>query len=264
MCHPVVNVGHGRRARTAREGHGGQNHSRRRRHQDVSVPGRPECPGRGHAGRPDGARPHLARGRAAGPRPPHRLPHRDAVKRRPGHPHDRLRRVRGDSGRPAVDPPRPGPPLLPHQRVPRHRPHHAARFPAPRHGRGDRPLPLRPAPAAAPRRAQLAGLQAALAQLGREYEDTATLPIGLHTSVLRHSLTAFLLRLSYLATSSAEAARRRTDTTFTLFRDAVRRASPPTTASARTPTPSATPAAPSSARCAPRPVRRPRGSSTNA
>ncbi|MFI1358464.1 helix-turn-helix domain-containing protein [Streptomyces sp. NPDC020898] len=68
---------------------------------------------------------------------------------------------------------------------------------------------------------QLAGLQAALAQLGREYEDTATLPIGLHTSVLRHSLTAFLLRLSHLATSSAEAARRRTDTTFSLFRDAV-------------------------------------------
>ncbi len=50
-----------------------------------------------------------------------------------------------------------------------------------------------------PDAAQLAGLRAALAQLGREYEDTATLPIGLHTSVLRHSLTAFLLRLSHLA-----------------------------------------------------------------
>lgn len=68
---------------------------------------------------------------------------------------------------------------------------------------------------------QLAGLRAALAQLGREYEDTATLPIGLHTSVLRHSLTAFLLRLSHLAASSAEAARGPADTTFTLFRDAV-------------------------------------------
>ncbi|WP_327698801.1 helix-turn-helix domain-containing protein [Streptomyces sp. NBC_00459] len=68
---------------------------------------------------------------------------------------------------------------------------------------------------------QLAGLRAALAQLGREYEDTATLPIGLHTSVLRHSLTAFLLRLSHLATSSAQGAGGRTDTTFTLFRDAV-------------------------------------------
>uniref|UniRef100_A0AAU1ZUB8 AraC family transcriptional regulator n=1 Tax=Streptomyces sp. NBC_00093 TaxID=2975649 RepID=A0AAU1ZUB8_9ACTN len=81
--------------------------------------------------------------------------------------------------------------------------------------RYDLPPLLRPD---APR---LAGLQAALAQLGREYEDTATLPIGVHTSVLRHSLTAFLLRLSHLATSSAEAARGRTDTTFTLFRDAV-------------------------------------------
>ncbi|MDQ0936890.1 AraC-like DNA-binding protein [Streptomyces turgidiscabies] len=68
---------------------------------------------------------------------------------------------------------------------------------------------------------QLAGLRAALAQLAREYEDTATLPIGLHTSVLRHSLTAFLLRLSHLAASSAEAARGPADTTFTLFRDAV-------------------------------------------
>ncbi|WP_329268648.1 helix-turn-helix domain-containing protein [Streptomyces sp. NBC_01451] len=81
--------------------------------------------------------------------------------------------------------------------------------------RYDLPPLLRPD---APR---LAGLRAALAQLGREYEDTATLPIGLHTSVLRHSLTAFLLRLSHLATSSAEAAGGRTDTTFTLFRDAV-------------------------------------------
>ncbi|MER5216532.1 AraC family transcriptional regulator [Streptomyces sp. NPDC002838] len=68
---------------------------------------------------------------------------------------------------------------------------------------------------------QLAGLTSALAQLRREYEDTTTLPLSLHTSVLRHSLTAFLLRLAHLAVSSAEAARRQSDTTFTLFRDAV-------------------------------------------
>ncbi|WP_367319676.1 helix-turn-helix domain-containing protein [Streptomyces sp. HUAS ZL42] len=67
----------------------------------------------------------------------------------------------------------------------------------------------------------LAGLQAALAQLRREYEDTATLPLSLHTAVLRHSLTAFLLRLAHLAASSEEAARSQADTTFTLFRDAV-------------------------------------------
>ncbi|WP_217239203.1 AraC family transcriptional regulator [Streptomyces sp. AC555_RSS877] len=68
---------------------------------------------------------------------------------------------------------------------------------------------------------QLAALRAALAQLQREYEDTGTLPAGLHTSVLRHSLTAFLLRLAHLAASSAEASRRQDDTTFTLFRNAV-------------------------------------------
>ncbi|WP_217552140.1 AraC family transcriptional regulator [Streptomyces sp. GbtcB6] len=68
---------------------------------------------------------------------------------------------------------------------------------------------------------QLAALRASLANLQREYEDTETLPLSLHTSVLRHSLTAFLLRLSHLAASSAEAARRQADTTFTLFRDAV-------------------------------------------
>ncbi|MGI5459526.1 helix-turn-helix domain-containing protein [Streptomyces sp. CA-249302] len=70
---------------------------------------------------------------------------------------------------------------------------------------------------------QLAALRSALAQLEREYEDTATLPLSLHTAVLRHSLTAFLLRLAHLAASSAEAARRQSDTTFTLFRDAVER-----------------------------------------
>ncbi|MEU3248179.1 MULTISPECIES: helix-turn-helix domain-containing protein [unclassified Streptomyces] len=68
---------------------------------------------------------------------------------------------------------------------------------------------------------QLAALEHALAQLEREYVDTATLPLSLHTAVLRHSLTAFLLRLSHLAASSAEADRERADTTFTRFRDAV-------------------------------------------
>ncbi|MFR0356063.1 helix-turn-helix domain-containing protein [Streptomyces sediminimaris] len=68
---------------------------------------------------------------------------------------------------------------------------------------------------------RLQALRASLAQLRREYEDTGTLPPSLHTAVLRHSLTAFLLRLAHLAASSAEAARGRADTTFTLFRDAV-------------------------------------------
>lgn len=68
---------------------------------------------------------------------------------------------------------------------------------------------------------RLAALRHALAQLEREYVDTTTLPLSLHTSVLRHTLTAFLLRLAHLAASSAEAAREHTDTTFTRFRDAV-------------------------------------------
>ncbi|MHA5047025.1 helix-turn-helix domain-containing protein [Streptomyces sp. SD15] len=72
-----------------------------------------------------------------------------------------------------------------------------------------------------PDAAQLAALEHSLAQLNREYVDTTTLPLSLHTSVLRHSLTAFLLRLAHLAVSSAEAAREQTDTTFTRFRDAV-------------------------------------------
>ncbi|MET8169061.1 helix-turn-helix domain-containing protein [Streptomyces sp. NPDC102259] len=73
---------------------------------------------------------------------------------------------------------------------------------------------------------QLAGLRAALTYLRGEYDDggaDGTLPLSLHTAVLRHSLTAFLLRLAHLAASSAEAARGRADTTFTLFRDAVER-----------------------------------------
>ncbi len=74
-----------------------------------------------------------------------------------------------------------------------------------------------------PDAAQLAGLEAALAQLLREYEDTATLPLSLHTAVLRHTLTAFLLRLAHLAASTAQALRQRSDSTFTLFRDAVER-----------------------------------------
>jgi AraC-like DNA-binding protein len=68
---------------------------------------------------------------------------------------------------------------------------------------------------------RLAALRAALDQLRREYEDTTTLPLSLHTAVLRHTLTAALLRLAHLAASSAEGGRRQTDSTFTRFRDAV-------------------------------------------
>lgn len=68
---------------------------------------------------------------------------------------------------------------------------------------------------------QLAALRDALANLRREYEDTETLPLSLHTAILRHSLTAFLLRLAHLAASSAEATRQHADSTFTRFRDAV-------------------------------------------
>ncbi|WP_432117802.1 AraC family transcriptional regulator [Streptomyces sp. bgisy032] len=74
-----------------------------------------------------------------------------------------------------------------------------------------------------PDAAQLDALRAGLGQLRREYEDTATLPQSLHTAVLRHTLTAFLLRLAHLAASAAEAVRRQSDSTFTLFRDAVER-----------------------------------------
>ncbi|WP_251095671.1 AraC family transcriptional regulator [Streptomyces sp. Caat 7-52] len=81
--------------------------------------------------------------------------------------------------------------------------------------RYDLPPLLRPAPA------QLTALQAALEQIHREYEDTATLPLSLHTAVLRHTLTAFLLRLAHLAASSAQTSRQHTDSTFTRFRDAV-------------------------------------------
>ncbi|MER7054302.1 AraC family transcriptional regulator [Streptomyces sp. NPDC000351] len=79
-----------------------------------------------------------------------------------------------------------------------------------------------------PDEARLAGLTAALDQLRREYEDATTLPLSLHTAVLRHTLSAFLLRLAHLAAGSAEAARQGRadppgDTAFTLFRDAVER-----------------------------------------
>lgn len=80
--------------------------------------------------------------------------------------------------------------------------------------RYDLPPLLRPGPD------QLTALRAALAYLQREYEDAATLPLSLHTAVLRHALTALLLRLAHLAASSAEA-ERRADTTFSLFREAV-------------------------------------------
>ncbi|MCL7426044.1 helix-turn-helix domain-containing protein [Streptomyces sp. NPDC052415] len=70
---------------------------------------------------------------------------------------------------------------------------------------------------------QRSALQAALDQLRREYKDTATLPLSLHTAVLRHSLSAFLLRLAHLAASSQDAARRDAGSAFTLFRDAVER-----------------------------------------
>lgn len=79
-----------------------------------------------------------------------------------------------------------------------------------------------------PDQARLAALTAALDQLRREYEDATTLPLSLHTAVLRHTLSAFLLRLAHLAASSAHAARQGRadapgDSTFTLFRDAVER-----------------------------------------
>ncbi|GGY85872.1 transcriptional regulator [Streptomyces geysiriensis] len=77
-----------------------------------------------------------------------------------------------------------------------------------------------------PDEARLAALAASLDQLRREYEDATTLPLSLHTAVLRHSLSAFLLRLAHLAVSSAQQERpgpASGDTTFTLFRDAVER-----------------------------------------
>lgn len=157
VCQPVVKLGHapaaGHTGGTVRGGHGGRKKPRRRRRdQNVPLPGRSQPPRSGHAGRSHGRRPHLARAGAAAPRAPHRLPHRHALHRRTGPSHDRLRRVRGVGRRPAVDPSRPGPPLRAGGRVPRNGAHHAARLPAPRHRGGHRPLPLRPAAPAPPRR----------------------------------------------------------------------------------------------------------------
>ncbi|MER7233221.1 AraC family transcriptional regulator [Streptomyces olivaceus] len=77
-----------------------------------------------------------------------------------------------------------------------------------------------------PDAARLAGLTASLDQLRREYEDATTLPLSLHTAVLRHTLSAFLLRLAHLA-ADPDRARGRVDTpgdrTFVLFREAVER-----------------------------------------
>ncbi|WP_225829111.1 helix-turn-helix domain-containing protein [Streptomyces naphthomycinicus] len=81
--------------------------------------------------------------------------------------------------------------------------------------RYDLPPLLHPGPA------QLGALRGALDQLRREYEDTETLPLSLHTAVLRHQLTAVLLRLAHLAASAAQTSQQHTDNTFTRFRDAV-------------------------------------------
>ncbi|MGW1944371.1 AraC family transcriptional regulator [Streptomyces sp. NPDC001940] len=73
-----------------------------------------------------------------------------------------------------------------------------------------------------PDEAQRAALDASLEQLKREYLDTATLPLSLHTSVLRHSLTAFMLRVAHVsAQAAADECRPQPDTTFSRFRAAV-------------------------------------------
>ncbi|MEV0321035.1 AraC family transcriptional regulator [Streptomyces sp. NPDC050658] len=69
---------------------------------------------------------------------------------------------------------------------------------------------------------QLAALKASLEQLQREYLDTSTLPLSLHTSVLRHSLTALMLRVAHVsARAAADECTPQPDTTFTRFRTAV-------------------------------------------
>ncbi|WP_229377832.1 AraC family transcriptional regulator [Streptomyces sp. VRA16 Mangrove soil] len=73
-----------------------------------------------------------------------------------------------------------------------------------------------------PDEAQLAALDASLEQLSREYLDTSTLPLSLHTNVLRHSLTAFMLRVAHVsAQAAADECRPQPDTTFSRFRAAV-------------------------------------------
>ncbi|MFS8202729.1 helix-turn-helix domain-containing protein [Streptomyces sp. CWNU-52B] len=81
--------------------------------------------------------------------------------------------------------------------------------------RYDLPPLLRPDPA------QRTALENSLTQLEREYVDTGTLPLSLHTAVLRHTLTAFLLRLAHLAAGAADTAHEQADSTFTRFREAV-------------------------------------------
>jgi AraC-like DNA-binding protein len=85
--------------------------------------------------------------------------------------------------------------------------------------RYDLPPLLRPDPA------QLYALRHCLRQLEREYVDTATLPLSLHTAVLRHTLTAFLYRLAHLAVGSAgrPGVEGADSTTFGRFREAVER-----------------------------------------
>ncbi|MFF3482909.1 helix-turn-helix domain-containing protein [Streptomyces sp. NPDC002701] len=81
--------------------------------------------------------------------------------------------------------------------------------------RYDRPPLLHPDPA------RRTALENSLAQLEREYVDTGTLPLSLHTAVLRHSLTAFLLRLAHLAAGATGPAHEQADSTFVRFREAV-------------------------------------------
>ncbi|MFF3494218.1 helix-turn-helix domain-containing protein [Streptomyces sp. NPDC002795] len=83
--------------------------------------------------------------------------------------------------------------------------------------RYDRSPLLRPAPD------QLAALDASLEQLRREYLDTVTLPLSLHTAVLRHTLTALMLRVAHVSAQAAteDDGTPQQDTTFTRFRTAV-------------------------------------------
>lgn len=63
--------------------------------------------------------------------------------------------------------------------------------------RYDRPPLLHPDPE------QLAAIEASLTHLRREYLDTTTLPLSLHTSVLRHALTALMLRVAHVSAQAA-------------------------------------------------------------